>query len=263
MLSAMLRPLSLPVTARCLQIRESTSDSVRPATQEGLDGFVADWWQSLKDQGFFRAAELSRPPVRGEEPLDQQRRNYELLDQLLSGKDHVRIENDPYLPLVVELVVGLAIAQFLRKATRGRKTLRLVIAIPLMIAPVVASMAFRFLFSDGYGLVNGGLALLGLPTPSWFGEPWLARTTILITNLWLAIPFVVLVLLAGITGIPDELEEAARTDGATSHLLPSILRRPGPRSRLDARQSSSEIAASSAPSAKSALIARRRARCRR
>ena len=118
--------------------------------------------------------------------------------------------------LIVELVAGLAIAQVLRKATPGRRALRLVIAIPLMIAPVVASMAFRFLFSNGYGLVNGGLALLGLPTPSWFGEPWLARTTILITNLWLAVPFVVLVLLAGMAGIPDELDEAARIDGASA-----------------------------------------------
>lgn len=116
--------------------------------------------------------------------------------------------------LTLELVAGLAIAQFLRRPTRGRKVLRLVIAIPLMIAPVVASMAFRFLFADGYGLVNGGLQLLGLPAPSWFGTPWLARATVLVTNLWLAVPFVVLVLLAGITGIPDELEEAARVDGA-------------------------------------------------
>src|SRR4051794_4080965 len=108
--------------------------------------------------------------------------------------------------LVLELVAGLAIAQFLRRATRGRKLLRLVIAIPLMIAPVVASMAFRFLFADGYGLVNAGLQLVGLPAPSWFGTPWFARTTVLVTNLWLALPFVVLVLLAGITGIPEELE---------------------------------------------------------
>jgi len=117
--------------------------------------------------------------------------------------------------LTLELVAGLAIAHFLRRATRGRKAMRLVVAIPLMIAPVVASMAFRFLFADGYGLVNGGLQLLGLPTPSWFGTPWLARTAVLITNLWLAVPFVVLVLLAGITGIPDELEEAARVDGGS------------------------------------------------
>lgn len=117
--------------------------------------------------------------------------------------------------LTIELVIGLAIAQLIRKATWMNKSLRLIIAIPLMVAPVVASMAFRFLFADGYGLVNGGLSMLGLPTPSWFGDPWLARTTILIANLWLAVPFVVLVLLAGITGIPGELDESARTDGAS------------------------------------------------
>jgi len=61
-----------------------------------------------------------------------------------------------------------------------------------------------------------GLHVLGLPEPSWFGTPWMARTTVLITNLWLAIPFVVLVLLAGISGIPLELEESARVDGANT-----------------------------------------------
>lgn len=118
--------------------------------------------------------------------------------------------------LVVELVIGLAIAHMLRRTRWSTKLLRLVIAIPLMIAPVVASMAFRFLFANNYGLVNHGLALLGLPTPSWFGTPWFARGTILITNLWLAVPFVVLVLLAGMVAIPGELEESARTDGANS-----------------------------------------------
>lgn len=118
--------------------------------------------------------------------------------------------------LVVELVIGLALAHLLSRSTRVNRGLRLVVAIPLMIAPVVASMAFRFLFADGYGLVNHGLHVLGLPEPSWFGTPWMARTTVLITNLWLALPFVVLVLLAGISGIPLELEESARVDGANT-----------------------------------------------
>ncbi|WP_448624417.1 carbohydrate ABC transporter permease [Geodermatophilus sp. URMC 64] len=116
--------------------------------------------------------------------------------------------------LVVELALGLAIAVLLHRETRGRKAMRLVIALPLMVAPVVASLAWKFLFSNDYGLINRGLDLLGLPTPSWFGDEWLSRITILVTNVWLALPFVVLVLLAGLANIPKELEEAARTDGA-------------------------------------------------
>ncbi|MGR0218694.1 carbohydrate ABC transporter permease [Agromyces sp. ZXT2-6] len=116
--------------------------------------------------------------------------------------------------LVLELVIGLPIALALQRATMGRRLLRVVVALPLMVAPVVASLAFKFLFSNDYGLINQGLAVLGLPTPSWFADVWLARTTILVSNLWLALPFVVLVLLAALANIPDELIEAARTDGA-------------------------------------------------
>ncbi|MGY1601691.1 carbohydrate ABC transporter permease [Geodermatophilus sp. SYSU D00815] len=117
--------------------------------------------------------------------------------------------------LVVEVVLGLAIAVLLNRETRGRKVMRLVIALPLMVAPVVASLAWKFLFSNDYGLINRGLSVLGLPTPSWFADEWLSRITILVTNVWLALPFVVLVLLAGLANVPRELEEAARTDGAS------------------------------------------------
>jgi multiple sugar transport system permease protein len=118
--------------------------------------------------------------------------------------------------LVVELALAMPVALLLNPQSRGRRMLRVVIAVPLMIAPVVASLAFKFLFSDGYGLINRGLEIIGLPTPSWFADVWLARGTVLVTNLWLAFPFVVLVLLAGLANIPNELKEAARTDGASS-----------------------------------------------
>jgi len=116
--------------------------------------------------------------------------------------------------LVIELALGLAIALALHRETRGRKALRVVVALPLMVAPVVAAMAWKFLFSPGYGLVNEGLSLFGLHGPAWFASPWGARTTVLVTNAWLALPFVVLVLLAGLATIPGELREAAIVDGA-------------------------------------------------
>lgn len=118
--------------------------------------------------------------------------------------------------LLVELALGLPIALALHRGTRGRRILRVVVAVPLMIAPVVASLAWKFLFSPGYGLVNRGLELIGVNGPAWFADPWLARSTILVTNAWLALPFVVLVLLAGLANIPGELREAARVDGASA-----------------------------------------------
>ncbi|OZM75777.1 carbohydrate ABC transporter permease [Pseudonocardia sp. MH-G8] len=116
--------------------------------------------------------------------------------------------------LVVELLIAFPLALALHRAWRGAKAMQLVIALPLMVAPVVASMAFQFLFSDGYGLINHTLSLVGISPPSWFADVWLARTTVLVTNLWLAVPFDVLVLLAGLAAVPAEPLEAATMDGA-------------------------------------------------
>ena len=118
--------------------------------------------------------------------------------------------------LIVELLVAMPIALLLNRATRGSRVLRLIIAIPIMIAPIVASLAFKFLFSNGYGFINAALSAVGIDPPSWFASVWLARGTVLVTNLWLALPFVILVLLAGLSNVPAELNEAAKTDGANA-----------------------------------------------
>lgn len=118
--------------------------------------------------------------------------------------------------LILELVIAMPIALLLNRQTRGARSLRLVVAIPIMIAPIVASLAFKFLFSNGYGFINAALQAIGVPAPSWFASVWLARGTVLVTNMWLALPFVILVLLAGLSNVPHELNEAARTDGANA-----------------------------------------------
>lgn len=117
--------------------------------------------------------------------------------------------------LVLELIIGTCIALALQRATLGRKILRVAVALPLMVAPVVAAMAGKFLFSPGYGILNLPFDWLGVQPPAWFADPNLARIAVLVTNMWLALPFVVLVLLAGLAGIPADLREAAMIDGAS------------------------------------------------
>jgi multiple sugar transport system permease protein len=81
-------------------------------------------------------------------------------------------------------------------------------------APSVAGLLFRFLFADQYGAINHLLEMVGIEGPLWVADPWAARAAILIANLWLATPFVILVLLAGMASLPEEPFEAARVDGA-------------------------------------------------
>lgn len=117
--------------------------------------------------------------------------------------------------LVVEAVVGLAVALALHRALAGTRVFRAIVALPLMVAPVVGALAWRFMFADGYGMIDTVAGYFGYDGPLWFANVWLARAAVVIANLWLALPFTVLVLLAGLTALPSEPLEAARVDGAS------------------------------------------------
>jgi multiple sugar transport system permease protein len=118
------------------------------------------------------------------------------------------------LTIVLELALGMAIALLLNQNMRGMGKFRLIFSLPLLMAPSVAGLQFRFLFEDQYGAINAILKSIGIDGPLWLVDVVAARAAILLSNLWLATPFVVLVLLAGMANLPDEPFEAARLDGA-------------------------------------------------
>lgn len=116
--------------------------------------------------------------------------------------------------IILEFIFGFAIALLLHAETKGSRVFKLIFAIPLMVAPVVSGLQWRWLFADQYGLINYLLSLLGLEAPLWFASASASWVTIIAANLWLATPFVILVLLAGLGGLSEDLNEAARIDGA-------------------------------------------------
>lgn len=116
---------------------------------------------------------------------------------------------------LLEAIIGLAVALALDRGLRGTKVFRAIVALPLMVAPVVGALAWRFMFAAGYGLINSVAHVFGQAGPLWFSNIWLARAAVIIANLWLALPFDILVLLAGLTNLPEEPLEAARVDGAS------------------------------------------------
>jgi multiple sugar transport system permease protein len=97
-----------------------------------------------------------------------------------------------------------------------------------MTAPIVVAFTWRAMFNDNAGWINYGLSLLHLPQPVWLGNPYLAMPTVIISDMWTGIPFQAILLLAGLLAVPQELREAAMTDGANKwsvfwHVtLPSI-----------------------------------------
>ena len=126
---------------------------------------------------------------------------------------------------VLEAILGLAVALALHRGLRGSKIFSAIVALPLMVAPVVGALAWRFIFVDGYGMIDSIAGALrrragryGSPTSGW------RAPSIVIANLWMALPFDILVLLAGLASLPTEPLEAAQVDGASpAQILVSII----------------------------------------
>ena len=118
-----------------------------------------------------------------------------------------------------------------------QQVFRAIVALPLMVAPVVGALAWRFIFVDGYGMIDSIAASFGASGPLWFSDIWLARATIVIANLWMALPFDILVLLAGLASLPTDPIEAAQVDGASPtqcfHDHPRTLRMKRPHGSHD------------------------------
>lgn len=114
--------------------------------------------------------------------------------------------------VALELVLGFALALLMFKATVGRRSIRTVILIPYAMITVVAALAWKFAFDPTTGFVN---ALLNLDQ-AWLSERWSAFFVIIFSEIWKTTPFMALLLLAGLTLIPQDLLKAARVDGATA-----------------------------------------------
>ena len=111
-----------------------------------------------------------------------------------------------------ELILGLALAILMHKTTIGRRTVRTAVLIPYAIITVVAALAWKFAFDPTTGFVN---ALLGLEN-AWLTQRWSAFFVIILSEIWKTTPFMALLLLAGLTLVPEDLLRAARVDGASA-----------------------------------------------
>ena len=119
--------------------------------------------------------------------------------------------------VAVELLLGFALALLMHRALFGRRTVRTAILIPYGIITVVAALAWKFAFDPTTGFVN---ALLGLEQ-AWLTERGSALFVIIFTEVWKTTPFMALLLMAGLTLVPDDLLRAARVDGRPRSKTPA------------------------------------------
>ena len=100
----------------------------------------------------------------------------------------------------------------------GRKIVRALIILPFAVPVALATIAWRWMFDSLYSVINWTLDCAGIldraDAPNWLGNPYLAMLCVVIINAWRFFPFAIVIFLAGITAVPQDVIDAATVDGA-------------------------------------------------
>jgi len=121
------------------------------------------------------------------------------------------------LTVLVQYVIAFGLALLLNADIRGRKFFRIAFLMPFMLSPVAISwMIGKSLMENRFGPLANFARWLGWSNAAFFTDPWIARTAIIAMDAWVWIPFMVILLLAGLQALPHEVKEAAKVDGATA-----------------------------------------------
>lgn len=142
-------------------------------------------------------------------------------------KNYIEISQSPYfltslrvtsifigVTMVAELSIGMALALLAERKTRGLHIFRTIFILPIMIAPVVVGVIWRYLYNPTYGLINYFLGIVGIKQIMWLSQSHTALASIIITDIWQWTPFVFLILLGGLQTVPNEVIEASVMDRA-------------------------------------------------
>ena len=120
------------------------------------------------------------------------------------------------IAVLAQYVVAFGLALLLNQDIRGRKFFRVVFLLPFMLSPVAVSfMIGRSILDSQFGPVAQVLGSLGLDNIALWEDPWPARINIMLMDAWYSIPFMMVLLLAALQGIPHEVLESATIDGAS------------------------------------------------
>ena len=120
----------------------------------------------------------------------------------------------------IETILGVLFALFFEMNYKGSKVIRSLMMAPLMIAPLVAGLTWKLMMSSSFGIVNELLTRIGiLSDPSdilWLADERWSLLACCIADIWLTVPFMMPMTLAGLQGLDTSVTEAARIDGANT-----------------------------------------------
>jgi len=112
------------------------------------------------------------------------------------------------------VVLGVFLAVILNRKLWGKAIFRVILILPWAIPQYIVALTWRGMFMQDSGAINLILSKFGVDAITWLSDPTLAFIACIITNVWLGIPFMMMIALGGLQSIPHELYEAARIDGA-------------------------------------------------
>jgi multiple sugar transport system permease protein len=117
--------------------------------------------------------------------------------------------------VIFKAVVGFIVAHFVHNLpAQGQRKWRGMLLIPWVIPPAMSTLAWLWLFDPSYSAFNWVFAHLGIPQVAWLGNPYWARFCVILVNVWVGSPFFMIMYLAPLKSVPEQLHEAAAIDGA-------------------------------------------------
>ncbi|HTJ58980.1 MAG TPA: sugar ABC transporter permease [Devosiaceae bacterium] len=145
----------------------------------------------------------------------------------------------------VETIGGIAAAALINQVRIGRRWLLAAVVLPWALPGVVNAVIWMWIYSPGAGLLNGILVALGLPFQNhvWFNDRSSAIAMISIVHIWRMMPLTIVIVLAAMQGIPEQLYEAARIDGASRVSMFGFITLPLVRGAIAIAMTNSTVAA--------------------
>jgi multiple sugar transport system permease protein len=118
--------------------------------------------------------------------------------------------------LLIQIPIGVLLAVLLERRIRASRLIRSSLITPMLLTPVAVGLMWRFMFNSELGVINWALGSIGIPKVDWLGQSIPALLAVVIVDSWQAIPFIMLMTLAGLSALPQAPAEAATVDGAGS-----------------------------------------------
>lgn len=118
--------------------------------------------------------------------------------------------------VLLKALIGFWLAHMLHHIpAKGQRKWRGMLLIPWVIPPALSTLGWWWMFDPSYSSINWIINIFGFPNIPWLGQPWWARIAVVTVNVWYGSPFFMIMYLAALKSVPEQLYEAAAIDGAT------------------------------------------------